>query len=769
MKKVLYITCISIYASMLLCSYIPVVDSFEYHSDIYRTNLYGESSVLVIDDRMFVDSKYALEEYSVDEYGNLEAISYDLYDYNHALIPMKKHGNIMYQTLIHLECLSNSRRNVLRALEVSEEGWEEINRLEIFSPYERISNIELNQDYLFYLMTGTSYTNVIERETFEPVTDNLLTGGRFAVKDTLLFMQMINYPDSTYVSIQDISDVANPVELSRVYSNDIELNRYFFHDNILFITKNTKILIVDIKEPSDPAILSVLDNFPGLPAPEWNFFCNAMIYEEYMIIMNNLSMLFIYDISNPGAPLFLNSFPGDTSSLNRIGALLENNGYIYFGRFNTGISKIDAALLPEIVIICDCLKTSRIMDRFICSPYYIINNWGNLHYFNVHNESEIFQLSDDLFHSRWGHAANDSLLFWAMIDLDSTGQESYLRIYDYDDEGIDFITEHSIEDVTHLTELYWKEPYLIARKHSPHYYGVYSIDEQYDLIEEGIITLPGSGSSWVLNDGEILPEEYVYIYCYTTENILIYDYQYPFDLLQQIPIQQYGNYDISLMYDQDLFVFYHEPDTFDGLHIDTGVYNHSFPDQFIEIDRLQVADRYFQFFTNLNIFHISVYRFRPREFYYFDHTGITHLGDYNFSHNDAMRIDFFPELSKFYVLDIHGSLLQRYNVDYTTVAVEEEIIETPHLTTLYQNYPNPFNPETRIEFFLEKGGEVKLEVFNIKGQKLATLVNKEFEAGEHSLVWNPKTATGKDLPSGVYLYRLQTGDYDRTRKMLYLK
>ena len=103
------------------------------------------------------------------------------------------------------------------------------------------------------------------------------------------------------------------------------------------------------------------------------------------------------------------------------------------------------------------------------------------------------------------------------------------------------------------------------------------------------------------------------------------------------------------------------------------------------------------------------------------------------------------------------------------VSVEDDAIELPAGTSLFQNYPNPFNPETKIEFYLEKWGEVKLEIFNIRGQRLAVLVNEELEEGEHSVIWNPKTAKGKDLPSGVYLYRLQTGDYGRTRKMLFLK
>jgi hypothetical protein len=109
-----------------------------------------------------------------------------------------------------------------------------------------------------------------------------------------------------------------------------------------------------------------------------------------------------------------------------------------------------------------------------------------------------------------------------------------------------------------------------------------------------------------------------------------------------------------------------------------------------------------------------------------------------------------------------------YEYSYT-VNTDDDIVAIPAVTSLFQNYPNPFNPETKIEFYLEKGGEVKLEIFNIRGQRLATLIDEELPQGEHSLIWNPKTAKGKDLPSGVYLYRLQSDNYEKTRKMLYLK
>lgn len=89
--------------------------------------------------------------------------------------------------------------------------------------------------------------------------------------------------------------------------------------------------------------------------------------------------------------------------------------------------------------------------------------------------------------------------------------------------------------------------------------------------------------------------------------------------------------------------------------------------------------------------------------------------------------------------------------------------ESPTVT-LVGNYPNPFNPTTEISFSLPSASHVKLEVFNVMGQKVATVVDKHLEAGDHSVTWD-----GSQVASGVYFYRLDAGDFSTTRKMILLK
>jgi hypothetical protein len=99
----------------------------------------------------------------------------------------------------------------------------------------------------------------------------------------------------------------------------------------------------------------------------------------------------------------------------------------------------------------------------------------------------------------------------------------------------------------------------------------------------------------------------------------------------------------------------------------------------------------------------------------------------------------------------------------TTVGVEDDI-DIPIVFKLYQNYPNPFNPSTKIKYSIPELSEVILKVFNVLGEEVTTLVNEEKIAGNYSLEFNASS-----LPSGVYFYQLQAGDYTSVRKMILLK
>jgi photosystem II stability/assembly factor-like uncharacterized protein len=93
----------------------------------------------------------------------------------------------------------------------------------------------------------------------------------------------------------------------------------------------------------------------------------------------------------------------------------------------------------------------------------------------------------------------------------------------------------------------------------------------------------------------------------------------------------------------------------------------------------------------------------------------------------------------------------------------------PAVTTLLGNYPNPFNPSTTIEFALANPSKVSLDIFNVKGEKITTLLNKNMTAANHSIVWNGKDNNNQKVSSGIYYYRLQTKEYSHIKKMILMK
>ena len=99
----------------------------------------------------------------------------------------------------------------------------------------------------------------------------------------------------------------------------------------------------------------------------------------------------------------------------------------------------------------------------------------------------------------------------------------------------------------------------------------------------------------------------------------------------------------------------------------------------------------------------------------------------------------------------------------------EALRALPTEYALSRNYPNPFNPDTQIPYQLPEAGEVSLVVYNTLGQRVRVLVRKREEAGFYRVVWDGKDARGRQVSSGIYLVRMEAGEFSEVRKMMLLK
>ncbi len=107
--------------------------------------------------------------------------------------------------------------------------------------------------------------------------------------------------------------------------------------------------------------------------------------------------------------------------------------------------------------------------------------------------------------------------------------------------------------------------------------------------------------------------------------------------------------------------------------------------------------------------------------------------------------------------------------EYPTAINDEPTADLPRTFRLGQNYPNPFNPTTAIEFSVPERADVQLDIYNILGRKVKTLVDREMAAGDYTVQWDGTSESGQSVATGVYLYRLTAGDHTASRKMLLLK
>ncbi len=131
----------------------------------------------------------------------------------------------------------------------------------------------------------------------------------------------------------------------------------------------------------------------------------------------------------------------------------------------------------------------------------------------------------------------------------------------------------------------------------------------------------------------------------------------------------------------------------------------------------------------------------------------TQQHDYTYLDNDKLSGIYSYRLKQ---IDFNGSFTFS-----KTINVNINIINEFQLS---QNYPNPFNPSTKIGFTISDVGFVKLKVYDVLGNEIITLVNKEMEPGKYSINFD-----GSNLPSGIYFYKLAAGNFVQVKKMMLVK
>jgi predicted CXXCH cytochrome family protein len=169
--------------------------------------------------------------------------------------------------------------------------------------------------------------------------------------------------------------------------------------------------------------------------------------------------------------------------------------------------------------------------------------------------------------------------------------------------------------------------------------------------------------------------------------------------------------------------------------------------------------------TDADVYQYAIYRGTTANF---DPTGTTPLAKVRTTqYQDAVSQTGVTYYYKISAIDVSGNESSYTGVSVLTSIESENGIPTDF--ALSQNYPNPFNPTTEIKFSLPKQSSVKVVVYGLSGDVVATLVNQTMSAGNYRIVWNGRSDDGRSVASGVYFYHLQAEGFVATKKMTLLK
>ena len=169
----------------------------------------------------------------------------------------------------------------------------------------------------------------------------------------------------------------------------------------------------------------------------------------------------------------------------------------------------------------------------------------------------------------------------------------------------------------------------------------------------------------------------------------------------------------------------------------------------------------------------NVYRFLEVLHNYPNDWDLIATGIVDTFYNDASWIILPNNVYQFAITSVHTNGIESLpafsqSIEKTSAGTQPEICPV-NITGLGGNYPNPFNPETTIKYSLKEKTDVVIEVFNLKGQKVRTLVNENKDKGYHTVIWNATDNNGKAVSSGIYFYRMKTINLEETMKMVLVK
>lgn len=743
---------------------------FEEISKFAVSGDYGEFQRLEVDDNyLYAISHLGFDINIINENGSLNRLSFITLEGD--VDSMVKIGNNIFVSVSTASSYQNEVNSALYKIDISNPYEPCIIDSIIFSDNLKNSILGNSGSYLTYhklerLNNNFFFTELVFMNpiTFEEITSFVIHTFTDHLKNNY-FMQQRNAGEYIF-DVYDYSDIYNIELVNSIDFSSCPTNfmlGYSIDDNTFALMGNESVSFYDISDILNINYISTYDRFCNYVSP----FGDCTKIDNFLLIPSQEEGIEVVNITNLENPTFFHfwEYPyTDISSINPYfstsGNIHYDDGNLYVGTFYNGILQMS------------------------------FNN-GVIEYINKNSNNRI----NSVFHQVY-----ENYLF-------STGYSGGLYIY-----NLENITQPILETI--ILDNLFIETFKIIDNYM--YLITYSLSENefsflvFDIVDisNPILHLDqelAEISYFLINENEpnclyvctILSSDYVTVNKYNIE--------IPEEIEQILFFEYQGLIEPSFFHNGFLYVEEYDDDSMNNLLI-----YHGFEDEepilmnqilnFIGTAKICKVDDFLQFsnfsfvngddFYNLNDPLNPEYAFStqnsskllgsvikdnvlfsPSEFTVYLYnleespSGLLEPFDH-FNLNSRYRnINFYNQNEEDFFFCEQLECISTYHYSIETSAEDE----LPSTEISLSNYPNPFNPETNIVFNLQENSEVQIDIFNIKGQKIRSLLNDQIIAGEHSIVWDGKDYSGKEVGTGLYFYKLKVNNVEIVKKCILMK
>jgi len=497
--------------------------------------------------------------------------------------------------------------------------------------------------------------------------------------------------------------------------------------------------------PNNWELLSEINNFFSARG----LYSNGKLVAANYEIAEDVTRFYVYDISNPSAPSLINTanYPpglGYTASVER---MVAYGSYLFHQCMNEGCLCLQLADSGAISFVARCYLHSLSMCQGAKYGNYILRSYARngITCYDISNPQAPF-LAFNLF-------ADNTIRFGVCGDLllalvnPTTGTNSLENIYNISDlQNPQLVTSFPMTAQT-TTFFNYEEPNSFYRlDNSTLTVKKYQVtNNQAQLIISYPIPVEMHSPTFV--------KGLLYLsHLSSTGNYDLYIYSgFPANNPQEpLYISHFIHSDYSDMYNAGEYAF-------------VRTFSHSLPALFYNSGSTLMVDRDIFGFNFRN--YVCIGRQTGVSFYDFSDAA----GTYDWAEEDL----FLPQpsySSRIFWDTNYLYLLANDNVSiysYTITDADDQLLPLSPLNI--SNYPNPFNPSTAISYTLPSSGNVKISIFNVKGQLLKALVNESQLSGNHQIVWHGDDQNGKQASSGVFFCRIETQGTTFTHKMILMR